>query len=190
MIRRPPRSTLFPYTTLFRSTPDAVLDSAQLMRTMPDGSLKVLNINLEQALAGNPTENILLLPRDRLLIHPNPIRVDPPSVVIKGEVAKPGRYLRTSNLRVEDLIRLAGGLLRSAYTESADLTRYLAKSEKQTTGEHLEINLPAALAGDPSHDLGLRDGDVLTIRQLPGWRDIGASVTVRGEVEHPGVYGI
>ena len=171
-------------------TPDAVLDSAQLMRTMPDGSLKVLNINLEQALAGNPTENILLLPRDRLLIHPNPIRVDPPSVVIKGEVAKPGRYLRTSNLRVEDLIRLAGGLLRSAYTESADLTRYLAKSEKQTTGEHLEINLPAALAGDPSHDLGLRDGDVLTIRQLPGWRDIGASVTVRGEVEHPGVYGI
>src|SRR5688572_32508248 len=25
MIRRPPRSTLFPYTTLFRSLPDAVL---------------------------------------------------------------------------------------------------------------------------------------------------------------------
>src|SRR2546430_8960004 len=25
MIRRPPRSTLFPYTTLFRSDPDAVL---------------------------------------------------------------------------------------------------------------------------------------------------------------------
>src|SRR3712207_8043618 len=26
MIRRPPRSTLFPYTTLFRSDPDALLD--------------------------------------------------------------------------------------------------------------------------------------------------------------------
>jgi protein involved in polysaccharide export with SLBB domain len=33
-------------------------------------------------------------------------------------------------------------------------------------------------------------GDVLTIRQRPGWKDIGASVTVRGEVEHPGSYGI
>src|SRR5437016_11362423 len=35
MIRRPPRSTLFPYTTLFRSTPDPlprVFDFAQLNR--------------------------------------------------------------------------------------------------------------------------------------------------------------
>src|SRR5258707_11482709 len=28
MIRRPPRSTLFPYTTLFRSTPDAIVVGA------------------------------------------------------------------------------------------------------------------------------------------------------------------
>src|SRR2546430_10321968 len=28
MIRRPPRSTLFPYTTLFRSAPDFILHSA------------------------------------------------------------------------------------------------------------------------------------------------------------------
>src|SRR3712207_9126579 len=33
MIRRPPRSTLFPYTTLFRSEPDIVL----LDLTLPDG---------------------------------------------------------------------------------------------------------------------------------------------------------
>src|SRR5437660_1194806 len=63
----------------------------------------------------------------------------------------------------------------------------------RTPGEaHLRdaIQFAGGLAPDPSHDLTLRDGDVLTIRQLPGWRDIGASVTVRGEVEHPGVYGI
>src|SRR3712207_7205750 len=30
MIRRPPRSTLFPYTTLFRSGPRAVLGAARL----------------------------------------------------------------------------------------------------------------------------------------------------------------
>src|SRR2546422_9268914 len=30
MIRRPPRSTLFPYTTLFRSHPDLELDNASL----------------------------------------------------------------------------------------------------------------------------------------------------------------
>src|SRR4051794_41730913 len=31
MIRRPPRSTLFPYTTLFRSDPDAVLMPGDLV---------------------------------------------------------------------------------------------------------------------------------------------------------------
>src|SRR2546430_12617039 len=33
MIRRPPRSTLFPYTTLFRSRPEALLD---LLLEAPD----------------------------------------------------------------------------------------------------------------------------------------------------------
>ena len=36
----------------------------------------------------------------------------------------------------------------------------------------------------------LRDGDVLTIRQDPGWNDLAASVTVKGEVEHAGSFGI
>src|SRR3712207_8963771 len=38
MIRRPPRSTLFPYTTLFRSQEliGYLLDSGQLIRVSPD----------------------------------------------------------------------------------------------------------------------------------------------------------
>src|SRR3712207_8178999 len=34
MIRRPPRSTLFPYTTLFRSTARATRDSRHLLRLL------------------------------------------------------------------------------------------------------------------------------------------------------------
>src|SRR2546426_3568371 len=36
MIRRPPRSTLFPYTTLFRSIPDG-LDATVLARVIEEG---------------------------------------------------------------------------------------------------------------------------------------------------------
>src|SRR6266496_6011008 len=36
MIRRPPRSTLFPYTTLFRSTPRRRRASRDARRTAPD----------------------------------------------------------------------------------------------------------------------------------------------------------
>src|SRR5256884_2015182 len=57
-------------------------------------------------------------------------------------------------------------------------------------GDRLEVNLTAAMNGDPKTDVPLRDGDILTIRQLPRWTDIGATMTVRGEVLHAGTYGI
>jgi protein involved in polysaccharide export with SLBB domain len=171
-------------------TQDASLDSAQLFRTQPDGTLRILSVNLREALAGNPADNILIQPRDRLLIHRNSARVDPPTVYITGEVAKPGRYPLTTNMHVEDLVSVSGGLKRSAYTESADLARFDANSSRSNPSDRLELNLRAAMSGDEKNDVPLRDGDVLTIRQLPRWGDIGAAVTVRGEVLHPGTYGI
>src|SRR6266704_1442853 len=171
-------------------TQDASLDSAQLFRTQPDGTMKILSVDLREALAGNPVDNILVQPRDRLLVHRNPTRVDPPTVYIKGEVAKPGRYPLTTNMRVEELVRVAGGLKRSAYAESADLARFDTNGSRKNPGDRLELNLAAAMSGDPKTDVPLRDGDILTIRQLPRWTDIGASITVRGEILHPGTYGI
>jgi protein involved in polysaccharide export with SLBB domain len=171
-------------------TQDASLDSAQLFRTQPDGSMKILSVDLREALAGNPLDNVVIQSRDRLLVHRNPTRVDPPTVFIKGEVAKPGRYPLTTNMRVEDLVRVAGGLKRSAYTESADLARFEMNGSQKGPGDRLELNLAAAMNGDPKTDVPLRDGDILTIRQLPRWTDIGASMTVRGEVLHAGTYGI
>ena len=171
-------------------TQDASLDSAQLFRTQPDGTMKILSVDLREALAGNPVDNVIMQPRDRLLVHRNLTQVEPPTVYIKGEVAKPGRYPLTTNMRVEDLVRVAGGLKRSAYTESADLSRFETNATRTTPSDRLEVNLAMAMSGDPKTDVPLRDGDILTIRQLPRWTDIGASMTVRGEVLHPGTYGI
>lgn len=171
-------------------TQDASLDSVQLFRTQPDGTMKILSVNLREALAGNAVDNILIEPRDRLLIHRNSARVEPPTVYVKGEVSKPGRYPLTSNMRVEDLVRVAGGLKRSAYTESADLARFESTASRATPSDRLEVNLAEAMNGETNNDVPLRDGDILTIRQLPRWTDIGSSITVRGEVVHPGTYGI
>src|SRR5882724_7637171 len=105
-------------------SPDAALDAAQVFRTQADGTLKIVNVNLTAALTGNPGDNVILLPRDRLLIHRSAAKVEPATVYIKGEVAKPGRYPLTSNMHVEDLIGVAGGLKRSADSTKADPTRY------------------------------------------------------------------
>jgi len=168
-------------------TPDAALDSAQLYRTQADGTLKILSVDLHEALAGNPVDNIILQPRDRLLIHRTLAKVDAPTVDIKGQVAKPGRYLLTSNMHVEDLVRVAGGLKRSAFADSADLTRFAAGNG---SSERLEVKLAAALSGDANENVPLKNGDVLAIRQIPQWNDLGSSVAVKGEVQHPASYGI
>lgn len=170
--------------------PDASLNSAQLFRTEANGSMKIFSVNLSEALAGNPADNIALQPRDRILIHRNPAEVDPPSVYIKGEVVKPGRYPLTGNMHVEDLVRAAGGLKRSADADVADLTTFADSNPSHPVTKSVDVNLSAALSGDAKEDVPLRDGDVLTVRQSPGWNDIGAMVTVKGEVQHPGTYGI
>ena len=172
-------------------TPDAALDSAQLFRTQSDGTLKILSVNLGEALSANPVDNLVLEPRDRLLIHRNSAKVDPATVDIKGEVAKPGRYPLTTNMHVEDLVRVAGGLKRSADSETADLTHSAAgSSQGRSSGPSIPVDLSAAMSGSVNDNLALHDGDVLAIRQMPGWNDMHASVTVQGEVQHPGSYGI
>ena len=171
-------------------SPDAALDAAQLFRTQADGTMKIVSVNLNAALAGNPADNLILQPRDRLMIHRSAARVEPATVYIKGEVAKPGRYPLTSNMHVEDLIGVAGGLKRSADSSRADLTSYAVGDKQHAATQSQTVELSAALTGDETANVALRDGDVLTIRQNPGWNDLAASATVKGEVEHAGSYGI
>jgi protein involved in polysaccharide export with SLBB domain len=172
------------------TTPDAQLDDVQIFRHTHDGKLRVLSVNLSKALAGDARENILLEPKDRIFIHKNLARLDPPSVQIQGEVARPGKYPLGTDMTAADLVRLAGGLKRSAYAQQADLTRYWSDTGNRVEGEHVNFPLASALTGEPDTDVRLRDGDVLTVRQQAGWNDIGSTIEVKGEVVHPGTYGI
>ena len=170
--------------------PDAKIEDAQVFRYLPDGKTKIFSVSLSLALEGDPTANIVLQPRDRLLIHRSPDAIQPASAYVQGEVGKPGRYPLTTNMTVADLIRVGGGLKPSADTQTADLTHYQWPDHGQLTGQQQTIPISAALSGEASANLPLSNGDVLTIRQLPGWNDIGASISVKGEVKHPGTYGI
>ncbi len=174
-------------------TPDVWLDSAQLFRRQPDGTTRVFSINLRDTLEGDPLNNVLVQPRDRILVHRQPEQVSQASVYVRGDVARPGRYPLAANMRVADLVQSAGGLLRSANPDAGDLSHYAIphnSSGERSASEHQDLNLAAALAGKEDQNLALHDGDVLTVPQQAGWNDIGATVTVRGEVRKAGVYGI
>ncbi len=172
------------------TTAEAQLDDVQVFRKADDGKLKVFSVNLSKALSGDAKDNILLAPKDRIFVHRNLAKVDPPMVTIAGEVGRPGKYPLGEEMTAADLVRFAGGLKRSAYTQEADLTRYAVENGNRVIGDHETVQIAKALAGEPDTDVRLHDGDVLTIRQLSGWNDMGATITVKGEVLHPGAYGI
>ncbi|MGD0458493.1 MAG: glycosyltransferase [Terriglobia bacterium] len=88
-----------------------------------------------------------------------------------------------------DLLRAAGGLKRSADLKNGNLTRYYAMSGASPGGKHQTVDLTAVFH-DTSLNFPPKDGDVLSVPQLPRWNDLGAAVSVSGEITNPGVYGI
>jgi protein involved in polysaccharide export with SLBB domain len=130
------------------------------------------------------------MPQDRVFVHKDVKRLDPATVEVQGEVARPGTYPLGSNMTAAELVHVAGGLTRSAYPDEADLTRYTIENGNKMESEHVQVPIGNALSGAPDSDMRLRAGDVLTIRQVAGWKDIGATVKIDGEVVHPGTYGI
>jgi protein involved in polysaccharide export with SLBB domain len=172
------------------TTRDALLADAQVFRKTSDGKLEVINVNLAKALEGDANDNIVLEPKDRVFIHRDLNKLDPPTVTIEGEVGRPGKYPLGENLTAASLVRLAGGFKRGAYTDEADLTRYEVAQGTKIVSDHVEVPIAKAMANEPDADVRLRDGDVLTIGQLSGWNDLGATIKVTGEVVHPGTYGI
>jgi protein involved in polysaccharide export with SLBB domain len=172
------------------TTPDAELADAQVFRHTEDGKLKVISVDLKKALDNDPKDNVLLEPKDRIFIHRNLSKVDPPTVLVQGEVARPGKYPLGEDMTAADLVRVAGGFKRGAYTEVADLTRYELVQGSGVAGETVNVPIAKAMTGEPDTDVRLHDGDVLTIKQVAGWNDVGARIAVKGELIHPGTYGI
>jgi len=171
-------------------TPDAQLTDAQVFHRTRDGKMRVISVDLAKALSGDQTNDVLLEPKDRVFIHRDLSRTDPAAVTIQGEVARPGKYPLGEGMTASDLVRLAGGLRRSANSQASDLTRYLEQNGKKDIGEQQKVDIAKALSGITEADTTLRDGDVLTIPQISGWNDMGASIAIKGEVMLPGTYGI
>lgn len=163
-------------------------DHAEIVRLLPpDFRPETIDFSLPEVLIGNDT--IKLQPYDLIRIFSR-YEIDPPKVSIEGEVLRPGRYPMSQGMTVSGLVLMAGGFKRSAYRDEADLSSYSVQDGQNVLLSHSTVAAEKAISGDKSADVALKPGDVVSIRQLAGWQDIGASVKVSGEVEHAGSYGI
>lgn len=154
----------------------------------PDYRPETIEFDLAQVLIGN--DPVMLQPFDTIRIFGR-YEVDAPTVTIRGEVRRPGKYPLPEDMTAAQLVRMAGGFKRSALLDAADLASYEIKDGEKVVSRRVTVNIGRAVNEDDSTaDVVLKAGDILTIHQLSGWNDIGASVTLKGEVTYPGMYGI
>lgn len=154
----------------------------------PDLHPEAVQFSVSEVLAGSAAPR--LQPFDTILVRGR-YEADAPRVTIRGEVLKPGAYALTEGMTAAQLVRIAGGFKRSALLQDADLASYEVREGTHIVGQRRTVAIgEAVLHEDRAADVVLMPGDVLTVHQISGWNDIGASVTLTGEVVYPGTYGL
>ncbi|WP_157439780.1 SLBB domain-containing protein [Terracidiphilus gabretensis] len=153
----------------------------------PDLHPETIEFSVQDVLIGNAA--IALQPFDTIRIFGR-YEQDSPTVSIRGEVERPGVYPLFDGMTAAQLVRAAGGFKRGALMGKADLASYQTVDGTRVSIERRDVAIgDAVLKADKQADTALRPGDVLTVHQLTGWNDIGASILIEGEVSHPGSYG-
>ncbi|HEY6490654.1 MAG: SLBB domain-containing protein [Terracidiphilus sp.] len=153
----------------------------------PDLHVETIDFDVPDALIGNTA--VALQPFDTIRVFGRYER-DAPNVMIRGEVLRPGSYALSEGMTAAQLVRMAGGFKRDALLSKADLISYEVVNGVKVVGARRDLQIgDAVLKEDREADAALKPGDVLTVHQLTGWEDIGASITIEGEVGHPGSYG-
>ncbi|HIC91978.1 MAG TPA: polysaccharide biosynthesis protein, partial [Syntrophaceae bacterium] len=167
--------------------PEPFLTHAQIIRkTSPDFSEEALSFDLGRLLKGDRGQDPELMEGDRIVIHSREEMGELPKVIIKGEVNLPGEYRLLDNMKVKDLIYMAGNLTPNAYKREAEITR-LVKTETEVKMSHIVIDLKDALNGSPKDNIPLMENDTLYIRKIPNLNTYG-TVKILGQVKFPGEY--
>jgi len=121
-------------------------------------------------------KNFSVKPDDQIIVHSIYEKNPKKYVEITGEVNKPGSYLLTKNMTIEDLIIKAGGLTRMAYPKIASLQRF---------DKLLTVNLFSVMNSDKS--VALKDKDRVYIYNWENFEPL-RTVQIVGGVNEPGKY--
>lgn len=170
---------------------DAFMGGGNILRTGED--LGAENVSFTPSLIINGQEKVLLKREDQIIINSIFEIRDKYTVAIEGEINKPGTYEWRKDLRVRDLILLAGGVgtaASSTNTLHIEVSRRVRNPDvsgvdfkqseivKITTGQNLS---------DPQALLILEPFDMVVVRPQPGYQQ-QRSVILNGPVMFPGRY--
>lgn len=175
--------------TLGELKQETYFDYAQIEREVgEDRHIEIIPFNLGKALQKDASEDPVLQARDTITVFSLQEFQAIPEVEIHGAVLRPGKYRLFPNMRLAELISLAGGMLPEADRQSAELTR-TEVIDRFVKRHRFDLSPEAALQGSEKDNLLLAKDDVILIHTVPNFHKTW-TVEITGEVMRPGTYSI
>ena len=189
-------------TSRDKLNPDADLGAVMLVREIPNSAdIEMLIFSLERVLADfSSDDNQRLMSRDKVIIlsayGDRAAQINPYITQLKrqatlgasakivssgGTVRFPGEYPLVDGMSIDDLIRLSGGLLESAYSQSAEIARIDLSNPNRAASSIVVSSLTG------SSSMALQPSDYVEFRTIPDFRET-QTISLEGEFVFPGVY--
>ncbi|MDF1555812.1 MAG: SLBB domain-containing protein [Deferrisomatales bacterium] len=150
----------------------AYLAEAEIVRAEVVGGgekveTRTIPLDLGKAMAGAPTDNLLLEPYDKLLVKQIPEWRETWSIEIAGEVRFPGMYYVAKGEHLSSVLQRAGGYSSSAYLRGGVFARESARLRQQQRLDELRERLQQTLLRAASADVmaSINPGDVGAMQQ-------------------------
>ena len=182
--------------------PDADLGAVMLVREIPNSAdIEMLIFSFERVLADFSSEdNQRLMSRDKIIVlsayGDRATQISPYITQLKrqatlgtsakivasgGTVRFPGEYPLVEGMSINDLIRLSGGLVESAYSQTAEIARIDLSNPNRAVSSIVVSSLTG------SSSMALQPSDYVEFRTIPDFRET-QTISLEGEFVFPGVY--
>ena len=166
---------------------DAYTTQASILRTKKDLSTEMIQVNLKGVLDGTAPD--IPLQREDVVRIASIYDINNEQYVqILGEVKKPGVYPYSSEMKVEDLIVMAGGFQESANSQDIEIARRLEDSDLGTLADIIPTQVDADLGYNPNSP-SLVPFDQVIVRKRASFT-MQKLTAVEGQVNSPGIFAI
>jgi hypothetical protein len=91
---------------------------------------------------------------------------DAPNVFVFGQVLRPGKYPLAEGMTAAGLVRMAGGLKRSAFTQEADIASYVVRNGSNVVTKHATVEITKLHPGEKLSEM-LVDDTTETLTPTP-----------------------
>jgi protein involved in polysaccharide export with SLBB domain len=171
---------------------EAYMERGVIIRKKKDYTFESLSFSLRDVLNGKI--DIALKKNDKIQISSIFDMREAQTIEIVGEVQFPGTYAYAEDLKLADLIYMAGGFLEQAEVSAVEVSRILNKKEIESLTKKLSHSFQFPVdrqlkMTDNDAAFSLQSYDKVYVRRAPGYRPQSV-VKVQGEVAYAGDFGL